>query len=866
MKKLFFILPFLLRGLLSLTFPGRVQAALLSVKLPYGQGQSFVVTQGFHTPPTHIKKDDFAIDFTQNGCDAYGKFAVAAIAGKVLLVQQSGYDGGYGTQILLLSSGNIVTRYAHLIVDSVGVAVGDAIAQGSPLGLIGNTGLVAGTACGIHPGTHLHFAMDRENADGSFTAQDPEPISGYSNITQGHWYLSDNGLPANLSQSNGTAAIAFQMARGDTRDVSGANSSSIVAPSLNGINSGTFPSSSSFAENISSDSLAQVSASDNFFNTTTALPAIPALLDPSSSLSLSSGNFSASQTPILLPTGGVIAMPSSPTGNMIGGFSADPALNNISYASGTASSSVLLTANSSTLAENNNSSSFTQDVLMPEYGANSLAIFNTSTLAVDLAWQVPANASGPGSLIYDISLTKSESSSSLLIMSTTSTSFSYAIPDADFGGNDTFAIQAIDGAGEKSVVTTTTVALPNWLSNIQAYDGADSQPSWYSDNWYDLGTGFMGTMRSLTLEGYINSDLFGGSTLSIQEFPDATYTTPDHTFPLPNMPFIQTVAKLTAPGLKIPLSPTKYYRLTTVQSYQNRSVILKGTNATGTAMWDNYVYGVGGIEYPYSFYPYMTGIIDPQELAIAPPSLLGNIIIIFDPAQSTINVAWPAATDADEPLVPPTYQINISTSTTLDPAQWQSEGTKLTDIFPVTLPHTYTIGVRALDDFNHPSLPLTVPWSFPPNYAPLAQFDHSAGLTSDDGAQKITFIATTTASAINFWTAYAHGGATHSTAENQLFIYKDIGSTYSAMDPTSVGVEIPSGNPVVTLNGFGDGLRTYSFAAPITFSPGSYWFALVQGPSRFIDETVIYGSSDDVYSGGSWSTLPNQDAYFQIVQ
>ena len=61
------------------------------LKLPYSRGQSFVVVQGYDSPPTHIKKDLYAIDFSQNGCDAYGKIAVAASSGVVVLAEESGY-------------------------------------------------------------------------------------------------------------------------------------------------------------------------------------------------------------------------------------------------------------------------------------------------------------------------------------------------------------------------------------------------------------------------------------------------------------------------------------------------------------------------------------------------------------------------------------------------------------------------------------------------------------------------------------------------------------------------------------------------------------------------------------------------------
>lgn len=181
-------------ALVELTSDLAHAANIASAKLPYAKGQNFIVTQGYDTPPTHIKKDLYALDFTQNGCDAYGKAAVAAAPGKVMFLSQEGYNGGYGTELIIDHGNNIVSRYAHMIPGSITLASSGApIQQGQPIGLVGDTGLVAGAACANHPGTHLHFAMDTVNSDGTFSAYDPEPISGYTNMTVGKWYLSDNG-------------------------------------------------------------------------------------------------------------------------------------------------------------------------------------------------------------------------------------------------------------------------------------------------------------------------------------------------------------------------------------------------------------------------------------------------------------------------------------------------------------------------------------------------------------------------------------------------------------------------------------------------------------------------------------------------
>jgi len=172
-------------------FPLCACAAAIA-KLPYVKGQSFIVTQGYNTSPTHIKKDAYALDFTQNGCDAYGKGVVAAASGKVMFLSQEGYNGGYGTELIIDHGQNLVTRYAHMVPDSITVGPNDPVHQGQTIGLVGDTGLVAGMACAVHPGTHLHFAMDAVASDGTFTAYNPEPISGYVNMTAGMWYLSDN--------------------------------------------------------------------------------------------------------------------------------------------------------------------------------------------------------------------------------------------------------------------------------------------------------------------------------------------------------------------------------------------------------------------------------------------------------------------------------------------------------------------------------------------------------------------------------------------------------------------------------------------------------------------------------------------------
>lgn len=196
-------------------------AELPLVKLPYAKGESFVVTQGYDSPPTHIKKDSYALDLTQGGCDAYGKAVVAAGSGSVRFASERGYNGGYGTELVIDHGGGIVSRYAHMVPDSIPVASSAAVRRGEVIGRVGDTGLVAGAACADHPGTHLHFAMDTVNTDGSFAALNPEPISGYNDITEGRWYLSDNGYDADADSADVDINPSVVNASSDGQDPDG---------------------------------------------------------------------------------------------------------------------------------------------------------------------------------------------------------------------------------------------------------------------------------------------------------------------------------------------------------------------------------------------------------------------------------------------------------------------------------------------------------------------------------------------------------------------------------------------------------------------------------------------------------------------
>jgi hypothetical protein len=146
---------------------------------------------------------------------------------------------------------------------------------------------------------------------------------------------------------------------------------------------------------------------------------------------------------------------------------------------------------------------------------------------------------------------------------------------------------------------------------------ATSIPSWYGDNWYQLGTGFSGTLQALTVKCFTSGGNFGSSrgTLTLNEFSDSAYSVLTNSYSLPST-CGPALADVTSANLNITLLPTRYYRLDTLDSLQNASVRLLGTNSTGVAMYDSFVPGVGGVQTHYTFYPYIISNAPPSP----PPS------------------------------------------------------------------------------------------------------------------------------------------------------------------------------------------------------------------------------------------------------
>lgn len=122
---------------------------------------------------------------------------VAAADGVVISIEEAQYDrchlegtgvscDGFvkkGNHVILEHEGGVISKYWHLRTDSVPVEVGEIVACGTELGLVGSSGQ------SVAP--HLHFEL--EEADGTtldpFAGPESQPVSWWTEP------LTDDGMP-----------------------------------------------------------------------------------------------------------------------------------------------------------------------------------------------------------------------------------------------------------------------------------------------------------------------------------------------------------------------------------------------------------------------------------------------------------------------------------------------------------------------------------------------------------------------------------------------------------------------------------------------------------------------------------------------
>ncbi len=120
----------------------KVAAPPPSVDTPAGSGYIW---------PTKERRINQYYGLRHTGVDIHGKIGYPNYAVKAGTVKtsQCGWNGGYGCYVIVDHGGGVTTLYAHN--SQLMVAVGDAVDQGTVVGLLGSTGRSTGP--------HLHFEI-----------------------------------------------------------------------------------------------------------------------------------------------------------------------------------------------------------------------------------------------------------------------------------------------------------------------------------------------------------------------------------------------------------------------------------------------------------------------------------------------------------------------------------------------------------------------------------------------------------------------------------------------------------------------------------------------------------------------------------
>lgn len=136
-----------------LTVPGGEIPAPRTVAAPKARlvrgGGAAIPGYFFHPLPGSVRTQGLhgfnGIDFAA----PEGTPILAAAAGTVIVLKSGGWNGGYGTYLVVSHPNGTETLYAHL--SGVAVAAGDQVAQGEAIGYVGSTGRSTGN--------HLHFEI-----------------------------------------------------------------------------------------------------------------------------------------------------------------------------------------------------------------------------------------------------------------------------------------------------------------------------------------------------------------------------------------------------------------------------------------------------------------------------------------------------------------------------------------------------------------------------------------------------------------------------------------------------------------------------------------------------------------------------------
>ena len=127
--------------------PAKSTGKTVTAAVKYGTAASI----GYYMAPLAVYVETQGIH-GYNGVDLgarTGTSVMASAAGKVMVAKSGGYNGGYGSYVVVQHGNGSQTLYAHL--SSVATYVGATVVQGQVIGAVGSTGKSTGP--------HLHFEI-----------------------------------------------------------------------------------------------------------------------------------------------------------------------------------------------------------------------------------------------------------------------------------------------------------------------------------------------------------------------------------------------------------------------------------------------------------------------------------------------------------------------------------------------------------------------------------------------------------------------------------------------------------------------------------------------------------------------------------
>lgn len=127
--------------------PAKSTGKTVTAAVKYGTAASI----GYYMAPLSVYIETQGIH-GYNGVDLGAKTGtpvMASASGEVVVAKSGGYNGGYGSYVVIKHSNGSQTLYAHL--SSVSTYIGATVVQGQVIGAVGSTGKSTGP--------HLHFEI-----------------------------------------------------------------------------------------------------------------------------------------------------------------------------------------------------------------------------------------------------------------------------------------------------------------------------------------------------------------------------------------------------------------------------------------------------------------------------------------------------------------------------------------------------------------------------------------------------------------------------------------------------------------------------------------------------------------------------------